>query len=240
MSIVYGLIINGISFVLGYCIKWCLRWISFRPERKFWRTLSAVAKGNIAIVLTTRAGLLRRSTPRVSLNEVEAYSDLRQSLERVSLQLKLISSSSPNVEEIIQNPFISLGGPISNEVTCRILEEISEQVHISFERSEAKTHKLLVGKTVYETELDAEEEVSTDYGVIIRLNSYSDTKRNCVLAMGCHGFATGAAVKEITGKAGLKKLNAKYNDESFVFVIKVTVRNRTIQKTERIYSVALK
>lgn len=209
LDITVGLISSVIFWALGWFSKAIWTGIKYRGRNKFWRPFSK--KSPVVAYIVDKTGS-EGSLGKVSLTDVQAYSDLRVELERLNIPVTLARASAAKLSERESGAVICLGGPKANEVARVILHRFSDKIIPQFVTEKSS----LPGNSNYFFSLGGEKystaytlpdpgtkettSVSRDYALVVYLRELQPKNHEPglgVVIFGLRGVGTLAAVRFI-------------------------------------------
>jgi len=225
MSAIRDIAINvlayPITFALGLFANVIYRWFSLRGDRKLWRPF--LGKGSLAVILTDKPG---PRTPKVSVTEVQAFSDLRGALHALGREVELQIGSLANFRTLRNCPFICLGGPLANPATKQVLDSVNglpvsfNEADKSFRTSSANPYKEIVDPATGQT--------VTDFGLILKLTKLNkDATDSCpvLIVFGTRGSGTEDAVRALLYHNPLRQEMSKKVDDDYYALLKFNKLN---------------
>jgi hypothetical protein len=213
----------SITFViLGYISNSIYQWFKLSSFRTIWKPF--LRDKSVTVVLSTRPGPLKRSTPRVSFNELQAYVNINKTLTKINISTIPVSSEIA-LEEIREKNLIILGGPIANKVTANFWPIISKQFPFYFD---LEKQIILTGQRDYCPQLNENSILTKDYGIIMRVSNPYNNDKHIVLAMGCHGFSTHGLINMMVKVESAKKLIKATNNKDFVALVEFILQDNMI------------
>lgn len=230
-------ILASIFFVLcGYLLNIVIRFLKFRPFKKLWKPF--LNDKQIIVILTTRPGPHKSSTPRVSLNELQSYSVLNTQFSKFNIKV-IPQSTDLSMDELKKNNLIVLGGPSSNEIARRIWLQIQSFIPFSFDYENHIIHDI---NSKYEPLLDSEGKLKVDYGLLIRMKNPYNREKSILLSMGCHGYSTSGSIEALTRLQYAKQIIKQAGIKDFISLLKFDIDNNIIVNfsVERTYLLIIK
>lgn len=225
MSAVYDVGTNVIAypftFVLGLLVTKLWERFKLRGDRKLWQPF--LGGGRLAIILTDKQG---RRTPKVSVTEVQAFSDLRSILNSLGKDVDLEIGSTANFEALRKRRFVCLGGPNANPATKRILAGIPN-LPVTFDY-QSNGFKTASRGPFIEVKDDNDTDTVTDYGLIIKLSKLNQNANDscpALIVFGLRGAGTQDAVRAILNNNELRKFMAKNRDKNYFTLLKFNKTN---------------
>jgi hypothetical protein len=224
--------------ICGYYFGIMQRLFKTRKARVLWGPL--LDRSQIGVVLTARNGPFPRNTQKVSLNETRAFAELSVLLQNFGSSVELLSSDT-DVSSLKDKHLVLLGGPNANQVTDKAWQMIQKQGQLPVslsrrfrqENEERSAQTIQIGNQTYHPEYDSAGYVIRDYGIILRTKNPFDNSRSkyLILAFGCHGHGTYAAVSSITQEKLITAIQRKAGSDDFVALVQVELQNHEIVKT---------
>ena len=227
-NIIIGLISNFIFFALGAIFHKI--WLRTKQVEKneIWRMLS---NDKLVIALSIRDGTNTTSTPRASIAEVIALTEILPVFKQLNINFKIVDNYS-NVLLQDYNNFLSIGGPNANHLTSVILKKYNNKLPIKILLSPAGFE---IGNKKYETVYSADNsKIEIDYAAVLVICDKSDehTIKNNIVIMGCRGYGTQGGVLSISNKELIKKHKRYKRNKSFVAIIKVEIGENGLLHTK--------
>lgn len=199
------LLINIFASVIWFLFGVTGLWVSKKiviviPLKKIWRIRNPKALV-ICIATSTKTDTGDYFRPATGVGQARSLAIVYASLSKTykDIQVKNILLSIDPIQNQIEHDLILLGGPKNNEFSRIFLKKI-EQFNIA-NQSESiiywlhnKSQDTFVGST-------NEKKVTTDYGLIIRMQNpfvTSSEKSSIILLSGSHTYGTIAAAKYFT------------------------------------------
>jgi len=165
----------------------------------------------LAIVVTDRH---YGTSPKVSVTEVIAFSDLRSEINKLSCEVELFVGSDIDLKDLKKIPFICLGGPSANPKTKVILDSI-QNLPVSYDES-AKNF-LYCGASYKENVDPINKETLRDYGLIVYLPAFEKDNISPLPAMiifGIRGVGTQGAISALINMGSLRDFLARHRKQS--------------------------
>ena len=213
----------SVTFVfLGYISNNIYQWLKLSSFRIIWKPF--LNDNIVNVVLTTRPGPLERSTPRISFNEMQAYANINKTLSNINISTIPVSSEMTTKEHLDKN-LIILGGPIANKVTENFWPLISKQLPFYFDQEKMT---IIAGQREYCPQLDENNILIKDYGIIMRLLNPYNNNKYIVLAMGCHGFSTHGLINMMVEIKSAKKLIKATKNKDFAAIVEFNLQDNII------------
>lgn len=197
MTAAHDLAINvaayPITFVLGGIVTAAYRWLRLWGDRRLWKPF--LGRGALAVILTDKPG---PRTAKVSVSEVQAFSDLRGALKVLGREVDLQIGSLANFQNLRSRPFICLGGPLANPTAKQVLNSISG-LPLAFD--EINKSFIIANEPPYKEMVDPVSGATTvDYGLIVRLtklNTNATDSCPVMIIFGLRGAGTQEAVRAL-------------------------------------------
>lgn len=222
-DIVIGVLSSFLFFVLGYFSKSAYEYYKVSKWQKIWSPFTKSEMVNV--VLSTRPGPHVRSTPRLSMTELNAYVQISETLNKIGVKTTPVSSNLA-LDDIRGKDLVLLGGPIANDVTSLLWDSVLQRLPYDF-----NLEKQIIKTTnnTYTPEFDSEGHLLSDYAILLKISDLIDESGCLLLSMGCHGYGTKAGVDMMTIDCYQKaiKMAAKGND--FVAIIGATMSKGSIK-----------
>lgn len=197
---VMGWPIWGLLFTLfGWISRPLYHSIKTRGQRRFWKPFIK-GKSPLSVVLTDKVGLKQRSPAKISITDVQAYSDVRSAMSDFR-EVVIKAGSTVVMEDLTSDSFVTLGGPRANGVTEQVLHRLRERVPVRYNQQDEENGVFQFNNEIYEARYDAAGFVIRDYALILRilkLDSGNSKSKAVLVAFGLHGHGTGQAVRAIT------------------------------------------
>ncbi len=225
MSSALGIVINVVSYPFTLALGWFLKrlWTSWklRGDRKLWRPF--LGGGKLAVILTNKPV---PSTPKVSVTEVQAFSDLRSILNSLGKEVELQIGTTANLEALRGRRLICLGGPKQNPTTKTILDGL-DNLPVKYD-DYLNGFKTLDGHEFIEVLTEDEKATKTDYGLILKLTKLDkDANDSCpvLIVFGLRGAGTQDAVRAILTNEPLRYFMAERRDGNYYALLKFNKGN---------------
>lgn len=214
-DIAINLVSDAIWLPIGLLIGWASGYIfkryRTRGARGFWAPFLK-GSGPLAIILTDKQGLLPRSPRKVSITDVQAYSDVRSVLNELGRAVEIKVRSEADIAQLSQDCFVSLGGPKANGISEAVLAKLGSRLPVAFDAtSGCFFYRSLTLCATY----DPNQLVETDYGLIVRLKRFDRSLMNSkstLVVFGLHGHGTEQAVHAISNNVDLILQMKQYLD----------------------------
>lgn len=229
-NILVSLIASLIFVFLGYFASKLFDIIRTRRHKVLWRPFLK-SKQDIAIILTTRPGPYIRSTPRVSLNEMLAYTELSELFRKLRMSLLIIPSNIAKSTDLANRHLVILGGPKANQCSAQIWRIIGPRMPVRFNLDK---QTLQVAERTYVPELDKNGMIIHDYGLIIRTKNPLSERQDkyAMMAFGCHGHSTYGAMHSVLIGNLVKDIYRHAGKKDFLSIIKVDLQENKIVSTK--------
>lgn len=225
MSAVSGVAINVASYPIVLALGWFsqlvwTRW-KLRGDRKLWEPF--LGGGDLAVILTDKPG---RKTPKVSVTEVEAFSDLRSVLNSLGKEIELQIGNAANYAVLRNRRFVCLGGPVANPITKLILDGLHnlpvryDPTLIGFKTANGGPYIEVVAKDGTGT--------VTDYGLIVKLSKVNPKATDscpALIVFGLRGAGTQDAVRAILTDAPVREFMSKNREANYYALLRFSKNN---------------
>jgi hypothetical protein len=178
---------------------------------------------------------LGAKTPQAILMgpDADAANECFATLRNLRPSSKLVREYSPYYpEEQLKEDMVSIGGPVNNSVTRRLMAYISEKVSFEPESGDL-LDKFSTASKRYEATYDDNDVILSDYGLILKIPNPFDITREVMVLAGCDTPGVLAAARSISlnpeGKTATKAMRkslrrfAYFRDNSFVAIVKCNV-----------------
>jgi hypothetical protein len=208
--------------ILGYISNITYQWFKLSSFRTIWKPF--LRDKSVTVVLSTRPGPLKRSTPRVSFDEMQAYADINKTLTKINISTIPVSSEIA-LEEIREKNLVILGGPIANKVTANFWPIISKQLPFYFD---LEKQIILAGQREYSPQLNENNILTKDYGIIMRVPNPLSNDKYIVLAMGCHGFSTHGLINMMVKIESAKEIINATNNKDFAALVEFILQDNML------------
>jgi hypothetical protein len=218
-------------FILGVSSTFLYKLYKLRHLKDLWRVF--LKDKSINVILSTRPGPHARSTPRVSLNEMQGFVILSQLLGRLNVAVKPVDSMV-RLSELADSDLIVLGGPSANNIAAEIWHRISDRIPFALD---IPLQAIRVGSRCYEPIIDQGGHITKDFAIIIRGPQPLNPQKQMFLFLGCHGYGTLGAVRIVTDTILGKELakNCK-NSKAFAAIAQFDLQNQSIVSCEIVES----
>jgi hypothetical protein len=198
MDILIAIGLNLISALLGFWLAWFWRtlkkMILFRQAKHFWKPFvdgeSRVVIGRFPESISFEQSGLSGAGDTLAFAELSTY------FTKLGLRHLHISYADQLVGDSLQTHLILLGGPDANAISKRALSMIKTTIRFGdpISRSVAlydtRDKKLFIPKGPADSE-----EISTDYGAIIRAPNPFAPEKHLLLIAGSFGYGTWAGTQ---------------------------------------------
>lgn len=200
--------------------------------RNLWKPFLSNPRAT-SVVLTTKDSNRKSGTQKVSLSEVQAFSELRNTLSRLKIDTNLVQDSDADLGRLSGKHIISIGGPKNNNVTREILALASNKYRIPIFYDEAR-ECLQDGSTQFLSEEAQDGTLLKDYGFVIRVTGLSGNgKISYLVAFGLRGRGTWGAVKALTADDDLMlKIDSRVRDNDFAMLIELNFKHNLLIGTK--------
>lgn len=227
MSAVRDIAINvvayPITFLMGLFGHRALNSFKLRGDRKLWKPF--LGGGSLAIILTDKPG---QNTPKVSVTEVQAFSDLRSVLKSLGKEVDLQIGSAANFQHLMKRRFVCLGGPKANPATKYILDSLPN-LPVTFDHA-SNGFKTAAGGPFIEVKDANGLNTITDYGLIVKLSKLDKNATDscpALIVFGLRGAGTQDAVRAILTNSPLRKFMAENRDRDYYVLLQFNKNNAT-------------
>ena len=230
MTPIYDVMINlGCSFITFLCgffaHKVLIKWKQ-HGKMVIWNVLK---NGNdLSIALSMRDGPHTTSSPRATLAEVLALTDLLPIIQRLSVKYSIISDND-NYRMNNQSNLLCIGGEKANEVTSKLFAQYGKDLPI---KTTKEPFSIIVGEKEYVTEYSEDHShIVADYGIVMVICDQDDNgKRKCkIVAFGGRGFGTRGAVQSLSSTGLIKRFKRYSKNNSFLAIIRISGDDDEIQ-----------
>lgn len=220
LNILAGVIAGILLTTLTFYWRRVSYFFRFGPIRKVW---SPFLDGDTVVLLTGRPGSLPRSTTKVSFSEVKAVQKLMYFFREFGVNFTTYTSIDTELNCYAEKNIVLLGSQYGNKVT----EKISDRIMIPIEYDDSGN--LIINNRKYETVLDTDFLVKSDYALIVKCPNPSDNDKKMLILAGNHGVATESATRFISSKSGFNKIAKELGNSDFIAVIRTEVDNKISQ-----------
>ncbi|QSA97672.1 hypothetical protein [Methylococcus sp. EFPC2] len=220
-----------LTFLLGLFYRVVTRLKEIRHNwfaRNLWKPFLSNPRATW-VVLTTKSSSRKSGTQKVSLSEVQAFSELRNTLSRLKIDTELIQDPSADLTRLKGRHVISIGGPKSNNVTQDILALAKSKYRIPF-LYDPDSESLLDGGNKYKSELAQDETLLKDFGLVIRITgSNGNATSSYLVAFGLRGRGTWGVVKALTTDDFLmKNIDSQVGKSDFAMLMEFNFNNNNL------------
>lgn len=228
-DILIDLVASALFVLLGFYSKKLLNHYRLRNYRAIWYPFYSF-EPEVAIVLTTRPGPLPRSTMRVSLNEMLAFSEIQAVFRELNIKSYPFLGNEVDKAELASKHIVCLGGPKANNTSALIWASIQDKIPFYFDIENQEIH---VAHRIYKPEYDNEGRVKCDYGLVVRIRNpfSSNLSRYTMIAFGCHGHATYGAIRGVLREDLVQELFRKVKRQDFAAIVQVNLHNHKFVST---------
>jgi len=202
-GILDSLIASIICFALGYGFARARQQWELRVFRTIWGQLET--RRRVSVVVSTRPGPHPRSTPRVSLNEMQAFVTISETLRDLGSGVIAVDGDC-RLKDISGESLVLLGGPAANKVTADVWQRIQTRLPLTFD---VNKFSLSVSDRVYAPQEDVTGRLSKDYALLARVSDAVGAGQQVFLCCGCHGFGTLGAAMALADKKILAHIGKK-------------------------------
>ena len=230
----YGSKLGWTAF--GYSIKRLREWYELRDVRRVWSPFLG-SKEPIGVVLSTRPGPHLRSTPRLSLNEMLAFSELNILFHSVGKKV-VPRPSDTDLSTLAKENIVVLGGPNANDVAKDLWKLLEPRLPVAFD---GPAVQFTVANRAYKPEYDAAGLVTRDFGVVLRTSNplFGAEGKRLLMAFGCHGYATYAVLSSALQKSFARRVHETVGSKDFVAVLDVRLKGKAVVQAEVITCMSL-
>lgn len=215
-------------FLIALCVAYVIRQLRCCSRMRLISPL--FSDKHVAVMLSIREGPFTRSTPRVSLAEIDAIVNLR-SVTGNKAQFELLSNTD-NLKVLENWNILLLGGPSANTASAEALGRLKKQIPFIFD---ADSRCITIANRKYTPVYsDDGTTVLRDYAVIVKAkNIFSESSKDTklFLLMGLHGYGTRGAALALVDSAISKAIWRKVKTNNFSAVISVDIDNCHISVT---------
>lgn len=207
--------------------------------RNLWKPFLSTPRAT-SVVLTTKDSNRKSGTPKVSLSEVQAFSELRNTLSRLKIDTQLVQDPDTDLARLSGQHIISIGGPKNNNVTREILALVANKYRMPFFYDEARAC-LQEGSNQFISEEAHDGTLLKDYGFVIRVTGLSGNgKISYLVAFGLRGRGTWGAVKALTADDELMlKIDSRVRNNDFAMLIELNFNHNLLIGTKILAANAL-
>ncbi|UCV24127.1 hypothetical protein [Ferribacterium limneticum] len=193
-----------------------------------------------SVVLTTKDSNRKSGTQKVSLSEVQAFSELRSTLSRLKIDTNLVQDPDADLAKLSGKHIISIGGPKNNNVTREILALAANKYRIPFFYDETR-ECLQEGNNQFLSEEAQDGTLLKDYGFVIRVTGLNGNgKISYLVAFGLRGRGTWGAVKALTADDKLMlKIDSYVGKNDFAMLIEFNFNHNLLIGTKILAANAL-
>lgn len=227
---VIGSLLTAILTAIGWLHIKARRRLQQSFARNIWKSFLVDKSISTCVVLTTKPSNRPSGTPKVSLSEVQGFSEVRRTLGDLDVEAKLIEDPDIHLNQLDGKHIITIGGPKSNNVTREVIAAAANTYNVMPYRYDELQDVILVNGTPFHHLLDANNELSKDYGIVIRFTNLMGGKNICrLVAFGLRGRGTWGAVKAITiDKEMMKKIEKEFGLSDFALLLEFNFNNNTL------------
>lgn len=202
-------IASSVTIILIYKVYVYLT--SIYPLRKLWDEY--VTKESYGI-LSSSGSLVDIDTISTGVYDTLALADIKEllsSFPKTIFRPYVSTNFPPNLNE---NNIILFGGPISNEITKRIMVD-KEETFLKF-----RDHTLVNTKNnkTFEPEVRGNK-VTKDYGIVIKMNSIFNPNLKLIIIAGCYDYGTYLASRALIEPNIIKKVMRIVGKNDFEIVV---------------------
>lgn len=222
-DIAINVIAYPITFLMGLFCQWMLNSFKLRGDRKLWRPF--LGGKSLAIILTDKPG---PQTPKVSVSEVQAFSDLRSIMKSLGKEVDLQIGSAANFQILRKRRFVCLGGPKANPATRQILDSLPN-LPVTYDDA-LNGFKTAAGDSFIEVKALNGINTVTDFGLILKLSKLNrNANDSCpaLIIFGLRGAGTQDAVRAILNNIPLRKFMSYNRNENYCVLLQFNKNNTT-------------
>jgi len=188
-----------------------------KPVLGFW---DRCLRSPVSIVVPTYSDENSLFTSRTISSASAKVESLLCSFHKKPEEIKIFEAIDVhNMEENV----ILIGGPISNEITRKIMQFF--KVPFYFEN-----HVLNCCNRKYEPKLDENGDILEDYAFILKTKNPYNNKKNFIVIAGCYVYGCISGVIAVTDRGILRNIYRKAKRKSVGVIIKSHVINNIPQK----------
>jgi len=220
-DVAINLIAYPITLVIGFFGRWMLTSFKMHGDRKLWKPF--LGGDSLAIILTDKPG---PRTPKVSVSEVQAFSDLRSILNSLGKEVDIQIGSTANFQNLRKRRFVCLGGPKANPATKHILDSLPN-MPVTFDETSGG-FKTASGGPFTEVKASNGVDTVTDYGLIVKISKLEkDANDSCpvLIVFGLRGAGTQDSVRAILTNGPLRKFMAESRNSNYCVLLKFNKKN---------------
>lgn len=224
-SIIINLLSTVIAFILGIIFNSVFDNIRKKaPVRSFW---DGCLKSSVNIIIPSWPADYEEQPLRTGHSDLLAAAraaSLLSSFHNRREEIKILEGKYAAQDRLEEN-VILIGGPVTNEITRRIMQEF--EMPFSF-----ADHILLDNRhnKKYEAKADENECILEDYGFVLKTkNPYNDQKSLVIIA-GCYGYGTYSGAVAITDYGILRDIIRQAKAESIGLIVKSHIIHEIPQK----------
>jgi hypothetical protein len=212
-DIIIGLLSSFTFLVLSFSLKAAYGYYKVLKLKIIWTPFTNSSMVNV--VLSTRPGPHARSSPRLSMTELSAYVQVSNTLNKIGVKATPLSSNL-QLGDIRGKDLVLLGGPLANDVTKLLWDDILERLPYDF-----NLEKQIIKSTnnKYSPQLGEEGHLISDYAILLKISDLTDASGCLLLSMGCHGYGTKAGIDMMTVDSYQKILKQAAKGNDFVAII---------------------
>lgn len=224
-DVALNVIASILFFAMGMAAERALTWFRMRSLRHLWAPFRGAR--NLVVAMTTRQGPLARSTPRISLRELEAFVAIARAISPMRLEPRVVDSEV-RLRDVADKNIVILGGPSANRLAAEVLRATAK-TPFAFD---AERQAISVSDRTYTPVENEAGALQRDYALLLRLRSPFRSDRLMLMCLGCHGFGTLGAARVLTD-SGLAKqlLGATKGAECFAALLSFDLSDGNIVRT---------
>jgi len=203
MAIVTNLVLDALKWLMPHGIIKLKHCYNDRHLRKFFKKLSR--EETIFVVPPVDVDPELKGT---QVFDFLGLMDLQNTFNKLGYKFKIARSDKISEDELRHN-LISVGGPISNEVTKFLLEQ-GELIYTGTYSTEPPKRFIYSKedpKLKFEPSRNDKGLITRDYGLITRMRNPYNRSKDVIVACGCYGWGTQAAIRILKDVGSLSYLN---------------------------------
>jgi len=231
----WEIISNLIGMGFGVAITKIYEYIRFRrPLRKFWRRF---LKEGCAIIVPSVPESYSEASLLGGVSDLRAQAEIAGVLGSLNPQKEIRCLEARFAAPWLSGNLVLIGGPITNSVTRRFIQEFKRDGRLLFE---FQNHDLCIyvgeERRRWMAEWNSEGDITLDYGLIYRGSNPWDERYEIIILAGCHGFGTYGAAKAVLKPEIVRELTG----HELIAVIKIHVYDDIPQTPVLVFSYILK
>ncbi|MGW3127109.1 hypothetical protein [Streptomyces sp. NPDC001076] len=194
-DIVVNLVAAALAFVFGRFYDRLRALWRFRSVRAFWKPFVTDDLKVVTSIFIQEEHYIWERSGLVGVGDVMALNELRQQLQRASVESLPLTSSHQLTGMERRGNLILVGGPHSNQVTAEVMQRLPLTFRFgSVDVHDANIYDASTGE-VMRCAVDDRDQLLVDQGIVIRaVNPFNPARRVVILA-GSFGFGTSAAAQ---------------------------------------------